>query len=503
MANSIQDLIRNVATSPPSAAVIEGPEIYTYRDIEILATRVADNLSNERIEKGDRICLAFPNSVAFIYSFLGVLKAGAIPVPLSVSTPPHKLAYIVNDVGAVGYLGEERLISQLNHSQIPTISFVSSDRMSICDLAHEGSSSFRKLEKRGEREVKSILPTADDTSVIIYTSGTTGRPKGVRLSLENLTSATDFMIRFLRLHPRDRSLISINFAHCAGLLHLLAQLRCGGSVIVGQNMVLAGSLLKSVKTWAVTGLPAVPSMIALLLKKYEKEFIECCSKLRFIEFSSAPYNSQLIRELFLCLPQTQLFNTYGLTEAPRITYQDLSLDPNAMMSVGNVNPMMTVEIIDNEGRLCGDGEEGELFVTGPTVALGYWNRPKEEERRFTPNGYSTGDMGYRDTQGRLYLLGRRDEMLKSGAERIYPIEIEDVIHSVEGVDEVVVYGTDDDLYGQIIKAKIVASTDQVNERDIIQFCRKHLERHKVPRLIEICASLPRTEAGKIDRRELE
>ena len=304
--------------------------------------------------------------------------------------PVDTVSYIVKDSGAVGVLADARLYRKLASVAVPIrfaflegvdASAIGSD---IAVYSFEEGIRSKAIRKNGPRCKVRIStegsPAPSEVATIIYTSGTTGKRKGVMLSEGNVSLAADAIVNHLSLTETDTCLVTMSFAHCAGLLHMLAHLRVGARIVTGEHPALMGSMLKAIRDHGVTILPGVPSFFTLLLKYGKEKVKPFLGSLRAIETSSAMVNRSLIRELAGICPAATLFNTYGLTEAPRATYAKIHIESENVLTVGRPTRGVTVQIVDEHRMRCGYGEEGEILLNGPNLALGYWNKPFEQRQ---------------------------------------------------------------------------------------------------------------------------
>jgi acyl-CoA synthetase (AMP-forming)/AMP-acid ligase II len=462
------------------------------------------------VAEGSRIGLCLENRAEFIYGYLATLSANCIPVLLSPALPTEKLAYILGDSGATGLLTNTNTFQRAT-SNPSRIRFAF-----LCDAGKHFTSgpigvySLKEgIEENNLSMAGRIQEEKDDVSLpsklleifsIIYTSGTTGRPKGVMLSETNLVVATDAIMEHLRLTPQDTGLVTMSYAHCAGLLHMLAQLRAGAKIVTGEQYTLIGQFLSAVKKHHVTILPAVPSFYALLLKHPKQKIRPYLQSVRVVETSSAMVNSSLIRNMAEIFPSATQYNTYGLTEAPRATYMTIcSTDTDKNLSVGAPTAGVSIDVFNQQFQRCQPYEEGEIIINGPNLALGYWKNPEKTAVAFSAAGFRTGDVGYIDKKGFLFLKGRMDDMIKIGAEAVYPDEIEEVIASYPGVSDVLAYGVQDEIRDNTIHVNIVCRDSNIVEKDILDYCRDKLEKYKVPSRITFCEGITLEESGKPKR----
>jgi acyl-CoA synthetase (AMP-forming)/AMP-acid ligase II len=506
MNDRLARLCPGLAAGNAHVAVAEGGKSITYEELWQGAENLATALANMGVMQGDRIGLWFENTTAFVHGYLGILRAGCIPVLIGSGFPVETVGYIVKDSGAVGVLTDTNLYRKLASVAAPIrfafvegvgASAVGSD---IAVYSFEEAVRSKSIRNNGPRCKVQIStessPAPREVATIIYTSGTTGKRKGVMLSERNISLAADVIVYHLGLTEADTCLVTISFTHCAGLLHMLAHLRVGGRIVVGEHPALMGSMLKAIRDHGITILPGVPSFFTLLLKYGKEKVKPFLGSLRAIETSSAMVNRSLIRELAGICPAATLFNTYGLTEAPRSTYARIQVESENVLTVGRPTRDVTVQIVDEHRMQCGYGEEGEIVLNGPNLALGYWNKPFETAAAFGPDGFKTGDIGFMEEDGFLYLRGRKDDMIKIGANAVYPQEVEDVVSAYPGIVDVVAYGVEDEIQGMRIHVQVVRKNEEIDVNALLAYCRDRLAKHTVPSKVVFCESIGIEESGK-------
>ncbi len=503
-------LCPNLDPQNDQTAIYEKGRAITFGELAEGVGNLSANIVRTGAAPGSRIGLSYDNTAAFVYGYLAILEADCIPVLLSPNLPAEKLSYILADCGAAGMLCDSRVLSRIQ-SYPRGMRFLFSHEvceseslrgMAVYSFDEGILSKTVPVDIRVAREQCAETQPQDNRSLaaIIYTSGTTGRPKGVMLSGTNLKLATTTIIRHLGLTPADSCLVTMNFAHCAGLLHMLAHLRAGAKLVTGETFALTGQFLTAVKKYRVTTFPAVPSFFTLLTKYPRQKVRPYLSTVRAVETSSAMISSSLIREIADLFPSATLFNTYGLTEAPRATYGVVDpSDASTSLSVGLSTSGVDVKIVNEHSRQCRPYEEGEIVVEGANVALGYWNNAEKTSAAFGPLGFRTGDIGYMDQKGFLFLKGRKDDMIKIGAEAVYPHEVEEVIGSHPCVADVLAYGVEDDIRGAAIHVQVVRKDGFIDEETLLDYCCNRLEKHKLPSRISFCDSIALEESGKPKR----
>ena len=284
--------------------------------------------------------------------------------------------------------------------------------------------------------------------------------------------------------------------------------RVGATVILEKSFAYPVAVLETLRKWRATGFPLVPTMAALLVQMSELA-AESMPHLRYITNTGAAMPRAHIERLQQMLPTTKIFSMYGLTECKRCTYlppDELATRPT---SVGKAIPGTEAYVLDGDGKPVAPGEIGTLYIRGRTVMQGYWEKPEETARMLKPGRYPwdrvlcTGDLFTVDSEGYLYFVGRSDDIIKTRGEKVSPKEVENVLYEIPGVIEAAVVGVADPILGTAIKAiLVVAPGQQVSERDVLRHCSQNLESFMVPQTVEFRDSLPKTDTGKIRRREV-
>lgn len=358
------------------------------------------------------------------------------------------------------------------------------------------------------------LAIGDDIATIIYTSGSTGLPKGIVITHRNLLDGIDSVSEYLGIREDDRLLGMLPFNFDYGLNQLTSALAAGASVVLHQFFV-PGPMLKVVANERVTGLAAIPTIWAAVfnpkLANLEKLLSELdFSALRYITNSGGKIPVPTVKRIRTSFPGARLFLMYGLTEAFRSTYLDPSEVDRRPDSMGKAIPGVQVEVVRDDGSPCPPEEAGELIHRGALIARGYWNNPAKTaevyrpnpllppENRFLETVVYSGDLVRKDSEGFLYYIGRRDNMIKISGYRVSPVEVEEVLASSGMVAESVVFGVPDEELGYRIRAVVVFKGEE-DTKVLLDHCRKSAPSYLVPKDLFVAKSLPRTASGKIDR----
>ena len=460
---------------PDKVALICGGQRFTYREVESQANRQAHALMAAGVRRFDRVVIYLDNSISTVTAIFGSLKAGAVFVVVNPATKGEKLTYILNDCGAKALITD----SDKWQGGAPVPEIVPPTPNALLPSHRPGSQCIDI-----------------DLAALIYTSGSTGKPKGVMLTHLNMLSAAKSITTYLENTPEDIVLNVLPLSFDYGLYQVLMMFKVGGTLVLERSFVYPYEMIEILLQKKVTGLPIVPTLLAMLLQMdlSKWEF----PSLRYITTTAAVLPVNHLAKLRAMLPGVKIFSMYGLTECKRVSYlppEQIDIRPT---SVGRAIPNSEVYILD-----------GELVVRGSHVMKGYWNLQEESEKVLKPGQLPgekvlhTGDLFRIDGEGYLYYLGRKDEMFKSRGEKVSPREIEDVLCSMPEIAEAAVTGVVDQVLGEAIHAFVVpANGVALSGSSVLQHCAKHLEEFLVPKYVTICEELPKLPNGKIDKLRL-
>lgn len=509
----LHGFFERAAEAAPSAIALRcsGREI-TYDELEQKSGAFARALLAQNLSAGERVLLLLDNGAPFVVAFLGALRAGCVAVPLNPGTKALKLRYLLGDCEPAVVVYEASLESVV----AAAVDGIRRPRLlrSGCLPAAAGAGTLQAedfamlSEANCDIEPLPVRVIDRDLATLIYTSGSTGEPKGVMLSHLNMVSALKSVSGFLGLCRDDRIYCGLPLAFDYGLYQLLMSWRVGATVILERSLAFPAAVLQTLEQENATVLPGVPTFFAMLAA-LDGLAPGRAPHLRMLTSTAAALPMAHIASLRRLFPAAQLFSMYGLTECKRVSYlppAELAARPG---SVGRGMPNQEHWLVDEEGRRLPNGQSGELIVRGSHIMRGYWRKSSEsaERLRICPETgemvLRTGDIFRTDSEGYLYFVARRDDIIKSRGEKVSPREVEDAICMLEGVLEAAVIGVTDLLLGQAIKALVVPQTGfHVTPVTVIHHCRARLEPHLVPQQVEIVDALPKTETGKIRRRSL-
>jgi long-chain acyl-CoA synthetase len=496
----------SAARRPDAPALVDGPRVASYDDLNRLANRFANVLGRAGVSRHDRVVVALENSIDLAAAYLGTLKAGAVAVPLPAGPKSDRLATAIADctpVAAVIDVPAARDVDARHPLSSVRSVFVAA-RHRYGPPLPPGFINFGDALNAASDEAPGVRVIDIDLAAIIYTSGSTGEPRGVMLTHRNFVANARSIVSYLELTERDRVMCVLPFYYVYGLSLLHTHLAVSGSVVLDNRFAYPNVVLRAMQEHEVTGFAGVPSTFSLLLHRSDLEGTPLPA-LRYVTQAGGGMATARIHEWLARGPKVPFYVMYGATEASaRLTYLDPGRLLDKLGSIGKPIPNVEILVVKDDGTLAGPREIGELITRGTNVSQGYWNNPEETRERFTALGYRTGDLGYADEEGFLFLVGRRHDMLKVGAHRVGAKEIEDVLYDFPGVLEAAVVGAPDDLLGEVPVAFVSMRDGRELDREAFQaFCHGRLPAHKIPARFVVRPELPKLEGvGKIDKTKL-
>jgi acyl-CoA synthetase (AMP-forming)/AMP-acid ligase II len=487
-------------------ALVIDEQSLTYDGLERAANRVAHALLRDGIAPGDRVAVLARESLASLTVLFGVAKAGAVCVSINWRLSPEEIAFILEDARPRRVFFDPDFgpglarASERVEAPLPAVSLSPRDGQ-VDDLA-------RWCEGVPD-DAPALACHPDDVVMQMYTSGTTGHPKGVQLPhrsffalAQEMESRGDAWIGWT---DADVSLLFVPTFHIGGLWWLVRGLSLGSTNIVLKGFEPA-RILEAIPRYRVTRTCMVPAMMQVLLAEPGCEQTDF-SSLRTIVYGGAPIAPPLLErgmKVFGC----EFCQIYGMTETGNMA---VSLRPSdhlaagaaRLLAAGRPLPGVEVRVLTREGREAAPGEIGEVAIRSPAQMVGYWNRPQETRRTMADGWVRTGDGGYLDGDGFLYVCDRMKDMIICAGENIYPAEIENVLRRHDAVADAAVIGVPDDLWGEAVMAFVVARTGTtVEAREIVRHARRHMADFKVPKTVKVVEQLPRNASGKVLKAKL-
>jgi long-chain acyl-CoA synthetase len=484
----VDPLIRALSVGPDRTAIVSENRRVTYRELWSRCRRLASVLKHAGAGPGDRVAILAANSNQYIEAYLTLPAAGLVIVPLNTRHAMPELQYALTDAEAKVLLTDRdpAALGEL----VDTVISMPDEYEALLDSADESE--------------LGIGVTENSLAGLFYTGGTTGASKGVMLSHRNLIANA---FHFMTVSPPDQDNVFLVMAplfHAAGSNGVLSGV-WAASCQVPLKVFDPAVALDLIEQHRVTHTLGVPAMIAALAELQHREPRDV-SSVRHVAHGGSPIATAVVRRAHAAFPAAEFCHVYGATEtSPLITglrNEEQLLDADRGRSCGQPLIGVQVRFVDLDGREVPTGEVGELAARGPNVMLGYWNKPEQTAEVLKDGWYRTGDMGYIDDEGYVFLVDRAKDMIVSGGENVYCSEVEEVLYKHPAVLEAAVFGVPDEQWGEAVHAVVVLRQD-VSARELIDSCRQHIAGYKIPKAISFSEKeLPKSGPGKILKREL-
>ncbi|MGQ9653886.1 MAG: long-chain-fatty-acid--CoA ligase [Thermodesulfobacteriota bacterium] len=507
-------LSRAVQLYPHKIGLVDGGSVFTYGQVAQRACALANYLRFRGVRPKDRVSILHVNSHEFFEMYYATAGIGAILVPLNTRLSPREIAYILTDSGSktlAAGSGFAPLVEAVLKGTTPVERLLWIGREAPPSIAVAWDQYEASLSRHGGDFVHEPV-AGDQVAHLYYTSGTTGRPKGVMLTHDNV--CIHALGTVAELHLTDSDV----WAHVAPMFHLADAWATFAITWVGGRHVMipqfqVEAVLGAIQEQRVTLTNLIPTMLNMMVN-YPGVSAYDYSSLRVLLSGGAPIAPELVRrivETFGC----DYVQTYGMTEtSPYLTLSVLKehlryLPPETQLAykAKTGRPFIAVDlrVVNERGDQVEQDEKevGEICVRGDTVTPGYWNLPEETEKAFHQGWLRTGDMAVVDAEGYVTIVDRKKDMIITGGENVYSIEVENVLYSHPKVMEAAVFGVPDEKWGEAVKAAVVLRPGETaTQEEIIDFCKEHLASYKTPKSIQFLDELPKTGSGKIAKRLL-
>ncbi|MFZ3035196.1 MAG: fatty acid--CoA ligase [Parvibaculum sp.] len=484
------------------AQIFEGRET-TYAELDERANRVAQGLIAEGMKPDTRIGFIGKSSDRYFEMLYGAFKAKAVVVGVNWRLAPPEVAYVLNDAKTEMLFVGAEFYDIVGHvlAQCPSVK-----RVIALDGGHPTWTSFDDWRDSFPDTDPHLADAPDDDVIQLYTSGTTGHPKGVQLVNANYVGILEGGVKagWANWSVGEVNLVCMPLFHVAGVnIGIIGHAHGATNVILKDvDPVL---ILKLIEQYKINIAFMVPAVILFLLQQPAIKNTDV-SSIRQILYGASPIAEDVLRQAqdtFGC----DFIQLYGLTET---TGSATHLPPHAhdpalgkLRSCGIVNPDTEIRIVDENGKDVAQGAVGEILIKGTSLMKGYWNKPEATKDSINEGWFSSGDAGYFDAEGYLYIHDRVKDMIVSGGENVYPAEVENALFGHPAVADVAVIGVPDDRWGEAVKACVVLKPGETADAtDIIAFAKTRIAGFKVPKTIDFVEALPRNPSGKILRREL-
>ena len=475
--NAITDFFDNSTRKfPNKTALVVDQRNYTYMDLDRQIQNFASSLHYQR---NSVISMMFENSLEFIVSYLGILKAGCVAHIIMPNIAEHNLAAQLQSANPQAVISSKDLLPK-----IEKIDNLKAEKFEFSELKPNGSGVNPQLQ-------------VEDIAYLIYTSGTTAAPKGIGVSHSNVVFTTNNIASVLGYSASDVDVLPLSLSHSFGLGCMHTSFFSGSTLVLHKNANDVDEMLNSIGSHNATTFAAVPTTLTKMLT--HKDLHDYVSKLRLIITNSTSIAPSTVRAYSKMLRKGKIATYYGLTEASRSSFMIFG-NPEKDESVGLPAPGVKIKLVNDKNM---ESKEGMIWIKGKNVVNHYWNN-LEADKNICDGWIKTGDIGYVDSEGYLFLKGRSDDIINIGGEKVAPGEVERIVMVLPGVREAVAIGVKHESFGQVVKLFIQKSPGaSIQKSDVLSHCIKNLERYKVPAQIEFIDELPRTEYGKIKRYELK
>ena len=507
-----QVLTSSASLYPEKIAAKDSRHSLTYSELNERCCRLGNGLFDLALRKGDRVAVIAYNGIEWLEIYAAVAKAGLVAVPIMFRLAPSEYRYILEHSEARAFIVAEEFIKGVESVRPELKGIPSSNYVFLGEgKPPAGYLPYETLIREASSHEPQIPVNSEDIWILSYTSGTTGRPKGVLRSHESYIALFLITLAEMALRRDDKSLVVMPMAHINSIQYSFQFLYTYGSVYVYDQIRFdPEEILKIMAEERITFTSLVPTHYIMILDLPEEVKARYdVGSVRKLLCSSAPARRETKIGILQYFKDAQLYEGYGSSEGGLCTIlrpEDLMYK---MTSVGKETiGMAPIRILDEQGQDVQPGEVGELYSKGPSLFCGYWKMPEETAKGFRDGYFSAGDMARKDEDGFYYLVDRKQNMIITGGENVYPSEVEAVIASHPTVKDVAVIGIPDDKWGEAVKAVVVLregmEAAETLEKEIMDWCRGKIAGYKRPKSIDfiIDEDMPRTPTGKILHRLL-
>ena len=484
-------------------ALFVDDEKITYANILESVDKLAAFLSEKGVKKGDKVAFFLRNSPEFIYSIFAASKLGAIVVPINTFLKEDELNYILEDSGSSVLIASRVHEKVINSSKADT----------LCQFVlWEGDYSAQSKEHYSfDKALKTALSVAhtdtalEDTAVIIYTSGTTGKPKGAMLSHKNIFSNARSGQRTIKIKPKDRCIVFLPMFHSFTFsIAIILPMYVGMSIVIIKSIQPFSNIFKQTLLKRVTIFFGIPDVYNALAKAKLPWYFMWFNNIRAFISGAAALQPKTLDAMAKKFKRATLLEGYGLSEAsPAVSMNTFKKQKAG--SVGRALYGYEIKIVDEELNEVHRGTIGDIIVKGDNVMQGYLNRPSATDETIINGWLLTGDVGYMDDEGFLFIVDRKKDLIISKGINIYPREIEEVIDTFDGIASSAVIGVEDEKSGEIPVAyvELEEGIESLDEAGLKKHMREQLANYKIPKQIHVIKALPKNATGKVLKRALK
>ena len=500
----IRDLFEEqVARTPDASALILEEKETSWREIDSLSNRLSQGILELGIKKGDRVAGILTNSLEFIVTYLALLKNGVVFVPLNFQSKASHIEYTVNHSESRILLCDDQFVLTVKEV-LPKLRSITHVITVGEDNSQEGMLSFKEVISQG-KDIEPLIPLSEnDIAVFLYTAGTTGDPKGVVHAHFNCSFVAQHWARVFHMGPGKSILMALPLFHAFGLHCITLPALISGARLIMTEKYHTQWTLEAIQKYRVTVLPLVPAMGTMIIN-HENFSKYDFSSLEIILIGGAIVPFELLKQWRDAFPELELINGYGQTEScpcsTGLWDVDILEKPG---SVGKPWDVVGLKILDDEGRELPARQVGEIVYRVASIMKEYYKDSELTAETVRDGWLYSGDLGYVDEDGYVYIVDRKKDIIIRGGENISSMEVEEVLHKHPAVLEASAIGAPHPVLGETVMAVVVTRPSHVlSEQELIQFCEEHLEHYKVPTQVEFIKELPRNPGGKVLKRELK
>lgn len=462
------------------------------KQIKAFAFKLQDSYD---IKKGDMVMLSAVSKPDYVVAWLAIQLLGAASIPLD------KAAKEVNILEIYNFIMPKLLLTD--------------NKIYVGNLSDLKKASLKKLyadavlaAEKGEGEyLTNQMVSMDSVAEILFTTGTTGKPKGVMLTYGNIYASTHNTWHGVQMQSSDRVLLPLPLNHSVGMRVLRTVLYLGASVIIQNGFTFAKELEVNITDYECTGLVSVPASIEVVYRQMQDKFASIMGRLRYMEFGAGSLSYDMKKKLVKALPNTVIYNTWGSTETGGAIFLNVSEYPDKLMSIGKPIDGVELKVVDENGDTIEAKDinsAGRMALRGKMQMAGYYHAPEQTSETLVGGWLYTNDIVYTDEDGYVYILGRADDIINVGGEKVSPVEVENIATEFEEIRECACIGVEDPegILGRIPVLYIVLEGTDFHKDELVKFLADRMERYKLPHHYILIQKLPRNRMNKLNRKEL-
>lgn len=503
----IKRIIYLAGTNPDKLAAAFKKDRLTYSELANKIINIGTRLALMGVRRGDRVLFTAVSKPEMIAAYLGIQYCGAVAVFIDKNTTPENAIAVYEDAQAVLYLTDKPMKDCENVNAVSfENSVINSENKNTLNIASLKQIYMTQMSEKMEY----VEPVEDDMAELLFTTGTTGKPKGVILTYKAVYNILKNTIEGIGIREDERLLIPLPLNHSFALRVLRATLYQGATVILQNGFAFAKEIETNQETFKCTALAAVPASMEILRSQMQDKFEEILGRFRYIEVGAGSLTIAQRKRLTKQLPNTVIYNTWGSSESGGALFTnvtDVSQNENRIATVGKPLSCVQVKVLDengNEIKESSPDKAGRMALKGDMLMAGYWNRSELTKETLQNGWLITSDMVYTDADGYVYMLGRADDIINVGGEKVSPIEVENIAGQYEHIKECACIGVNDpdEVLGQVPVLLVVVKDNEFTKAGIQTFLANRMERYKLPQHYMIVQELPRNKMGKLDRKQM-